>query len=172
MQGVATRSGYKGSLQAVARAVLHSSPHSAPARRAAPTTHIRHTARRAAPSLHSPRGSLPLTGRHSRPPQINKGGAGGSGSMLSRMGNIVHETGLLRLCTQGLLARCVMIGVLTAGQFGIFDSVMSAVGARKFHFHDPLQYDRVWSAVPTGAACEICACHCQDCAPPVASARA
>jgi len=30
-----------------------------------------------------------------------------------------------------------MIGTLTAGQFGIFDIVMSAVGAKKFHFHDP-----------------------------------
>jgi solute carrier family 25 phosphate transporter 3 len=30
-----------------------------------------------------------------------------------------------------------MIGTLTAGQFGIFDAVMSAVGASKFHFHNP-----------------------------------
>ena len=30
-----------------------------------------------------------------------------------------------------------MIGTLTAGQFGIFDIVMGAVGASKFHFHDP-----------------------------------
>jgi solute carrier family 25 phosphate transporter 3 len=30
-----------------------------------------------------------------------------------------------------------MIGVLTAGQFGIFDSVMAALGASKYHFHDP-----------------------------------
>ena len=65
-----------------------------------------------------------------------------------------------------------MIGALTAGQFGIFDNIMSAVGARKFHFHDPRQYDRMWSAVPTGAACEVCACHCQDCAPAADGARA
>ena len=30
-----------------------------------------------------------------------------------------------------------MIGTLTAGQFGIFDSVMEALGASKFHFHNP-----------------------------------
>ena len=30
-----------------------------------------------------------------------------------------------------------MIGTLTAGQFGVFDVVMNAVGAKKFHFHDP-----------------------------------
>jgi len=30
-----------------------------------------------------------------------------------------------------------MIGTLTAGQFGIFDTVMGALGASKFHFHDP-----------------------------------
>jgi len=69
--------------------------------------------------------------------KINKGGAGGSGSMMSRMMNIVGETGVLKLCTQGLGARCVMIGTLTAGQFGVFDVVMNAVGAKKFHFHDP-----------------------------------
>jgi len=69
--------------------------------------------------------------------KINKGGAGGDGSMFQRMGNIVAETGLWKLCTQGLGARCVMIGTLTAGQFGIFDIVMGAVGASKFHFHDP-----------------------------------
>lgn len=30
-----------------------------------------------------------------------------------------------------------MIGTLTAGQFGIFDVVMKATGAKKFHFTDP-----------------------------------
>jgi len=45
--------------------------------------------------------------------------------------------GFAKLCLTGLGARCVMIGTLTAGQFGIFDSVMAAVGATKFHFHDP-----------------------------------
>jgi len=69
--------------------------------------------------------------------KINKGGAGGSGSMMSRLVNIASETGLWSLCTTGLGARCIMIGTLTAGQFGIFDIVMSAVGAKKFHFHDP-----------------------------------
>ena len=69
--------------------------------------------------------------------KINKKGAGGSGGMLSRLGNIAAETGMWKLCTQGLAARCVMIGTLTAGQFGIFDIVMNAVGASKFHFHDP-----------------------------------
>jgi solute carrier family 25 phosphate transporter 3 len=69
--------------------------------------------------------------------KINKAGAGGSGGMFSRLANIATETGLVKLCTQGLAARCVMIGTLTAGQFGIFDIVMNAVGASKFHFHDP-----------------------------------
>jgi len=69
--------------------------------------------------------------------KINKGGAGGTGSMMSRLMNIAAETGIVSLCTTGLMARCVMIGTLTAGQFGIFDIVMGAVGAKKFHFHDP-----------------------------------
>jgi solute carrier family 25 phosphate transporter 3 len=30
-----------------------------------------------------------------------------------------------------------MIGTLTAGQFGIFDTVMNALGASKFHFTNP-----------------------------------
>jgi len=73
--------------------------------------------------------------------KINKAGAGGSGGMFSRLANIAAETGLVKLCTQGLAARCVMIGTLTAGQFGIFDIVMNAVGASKFHFHDPSKGD-------------------------------
>jgi solute carrier family 25 phosphate transporter 3 len=53
------------------------------------------------------------------------------------MMNITKETGVVKLCTQGLGARCVMIGTLTALQFGIFDTVMGALGASKFHFHAP-----------------------------------
>ena len=69
--------------------------------------------------------------------KVNKAGAGGSGGMVSRLSNIAAETGIINLCTVGLGARCVMIGTLTAGQFAIFDSVMGALGASKFHFHDP-----------------------------------
>merc|ERR1712086_1044687 len=69
--------------------------------------------------------------------KINKKGAGGEGGMVSRLGNIAKETGLVKLCTTGLGPRCIMIGTLTAGQFGIFDIVLNAVGAKKFHFHDP-----------------------------------
>jgi len=69
--------------------------------------------------------------------KINKKGAGGDGGTVTRLLNIAKETGYMKLCTQGLGARCVMIGVLTAGQFGIFDSVMAALGASKYHFHDP-----------------------------------
>lgn len=69
--------------------------------------------------------------------KVNKAGAGGSGSMATRLMNIAKETGIVNLCTVGLLPRCVMIGTLTAGQFGIFDTVMNALGASKFHFHDP-----------------------------------
>lgn len=69
--------------------------------------------------------------------KINKAGAGGAGSTTSRLVNIAKEVGFMKLCTTGLLPRCVMIGTLTAGQFGIFDSVMGALGASKFHFHNP-----------------------------------
>merc|ERR1719240_1686728 len=69
--------------------------------------------------------------------KVNKAGAGGEGSIPSRMMNITKETGVVKLCTQGLGARCVMIGTLTALQFGIFDTVMGALGASKFHFHAP-----------------------------------
>merc|ERR1712194_83772 len=69
--------------------------------------------------------------------KVNKAGAGGEGSIPSRMMNITKETGVMKLCTQGLGARCVMIGTLTALQFGIFDTVMRSLGAEKFHFHDP-----------------------------------
>merc|ERR1711860_310780 len=68
--------------------------------------------------------------------KVNKAGAGGDGSIPSRMMNITKETGVVKLCTQGLGARCVMIGTLTALQFGIFDSVMRALGASKFNFRE------------------------------------
>merc|ERR1719150_1439575 len=62
--------------------------------------------------------------------KVNKAGAGGEGSIPSRMLNITKETGVVKLCTQGLGARCVMIGTLTALQFGIFDTVTQGLGAR------------------------------------------
>lgn len=68
---------------------------------------------------------------------VNKAGAGGNGSTTSRLMNIAKEVGFVKLCTNGLMPRCIMIGTLTAGQFGIFDIVMGALGAEKFHFHDP-----------------------------------
>lgn len=69
--------------------------------------------------------------------KINKAGAGGDGPLVQRLGNIAKEVGFVKLCTVGLVPRCVMIGTLTAGQFGIFDTVMNALGASKFHFHNP-----------------------------------
>jgi solute carrier family 25 phosphate transporter 3 len=69
--------------------------------------------------------------------KVNKAGAGGDGSIPQRMMNITKETGVVKLCTQGLGPRCVMIGTLTALQFGIFDTVMRSLGVEKFHFHKP-----------------------------------
>lgn len=69
--------------------------------------------------------------------KINKKGAGGDGSTVSRLFNIAKEMGFVKLCVTGLFLRCVMVGSLTAGQFGIFDTVMNLVGAKKFHFHEP-----------------------------------
>ena len=68
---------------------------------------------------------------------MNKPGAGGSGSMVSRMSTIASEMGFYKLATQGLGARCIMIGGLTAGQFAIFDSMLPAIGIDKFHYHEP-----------------------------------
>merc|ERR1719498_1679471 len=69
--------------------------------------------------------------------KMNKAGAGGEGSIPTRMMRVTKELGVMNLCLTGLPARCVMIGTLTALQFGIFDSVMRALGAEKFHFHNP-----------------------------------
>ena len=68
---------------------------------------------------------------------MNKPGAGGTGSMFSRMSTIAGEMGFYKLATQGLGARCIMIGGLTAGQFAIFDSMLPAIGIDKFHYHEP-----------------------------------
>lgn len=69
--------------------------------------------------------------------KVNKKGAGGDGPMMTRLANIAKEIGFVKLLTVGLVPRCVMIGTLTAGQFGIFDTVMGALGASKYHFHNP-----------------------------------
>ncbi|CAD7955736.1 unnamed protein product [Amoebophrya sp. A120] len=69
--------------------------------------------------------------------KINKKGAGGEGGMITRLGRIAAEIGPVKLLTTGLAPRCVMIGTLTAGQFGIFDTLMPMMGVEKFHFHDP-----------------------------------
>jgi solute carrier family 25 (mitochondrial phosphate transporter), member 3 len=69
--------------------------------------------------------------------KINKKGAGGEGGMFTRLGKIAAEEGAYKLCTVGLPARWLMIGSLTAGQFGIFDIIMAATGATKFHFVNP-----------------------------------
>merc|ERR1712216_441483 len=49
--------------------------------------------------------------------KVNKAGAGGTGSITSRLVNIAKEMGFVKLATVGLGARCVIIGTLTAGQF-------------------------------------------------------
>ena len=69
--------------------------------------------------------------------KVNKAGAGGDGPILTRLGRIASEIGIVKLCTVGLGARCVMIGTLTAGQFLLFDIIMDITGAEKFHFHPP-----------------------------------
>jgi len=69
--------------------------------------------------------------------KVNKKGAGGEGSMMTRLGRIAAETGFVKLCTQGLMARWLHVGTITAGQFAVVDACMMAVGASRFHFHDP-----------------------------------
>lgn len=69
--------------------------------------------------------------------KVNKKGAGGDGPIVSRLFKIAGQMGIVNLCTTGLFARCVMVGTLTAGQFAVFDTVMGALGAEKFHFHNP-----------------------------------
>ena len=69
--------------------------------------------------------------------QINKKGAGGTGNTMSRIFSIAREMGFAKICLAGLPTRCVMIALITAGQFGIFDTVMNLFGAKKFYFKDP-----------------------------------
>jgi len=69
--------------------------------------------------------------------KINKKGAGGEGGIFTRLGRLAQEVGFKKLCLEGLPARWVHVGVITAGQFAIVDLVMMSVGASRFHFHDP-----------------------------------
>jgi solute carrier family 25 phosphate transporter 3 len=71
--------------------------------------------------------------------KINKKGAGGEGAMFVRLGRLAAETGFKKLCLEGLPARWVHVGVITAGQFAIVDAIMMTVGASRFHFHKPAQ---------------------------------
>merc|ERR1719237_105829 len=64
--------------------------------------------------------------------KVNKKGAGGEGSMMVRLGRIAKETGFVKLCTQGLFARWLHVGTITAGQFAIVDACMMSVGASRF----------------------------------------
>jgi len=74
---------------------------------------------------------------------VNKKGAKLEGeSTVKTLYRLARETGFIKLSTTGLAPRCVMIGTLTAGQFGIFDSVMKLFGASKFHFHDPKEENK------------------------------
>jgi len=73
---------------------------------------------------------------------VNKPGYGGTGSITSRLVNIAKDVGFKKLCLTGLGARCVMIGVLTAFQFGIFDLILDLTGAQKFHFTNPADADK------------------------------
>lgn len=50
---------------------------------------------------------------------------------------LTPQVGPVKLATQGLGPRCVMVGVLTALQFAIFDTMMPLIGAEKYHFEDP-----------------------------------
>jgi solute carrier family 25 phosphate transporter 3 len=72
--------------------------------------------------------------------KVNKKGAGGEGSMVVRLGRIAAETGFVKLCTQGLFARWLHVGIITAGQFAVVDACMMSVGASRFHFHDPAKH--------------------------------
>merc|ERR1719238_2457106 len=69
--------------------------------------------------------------------KVNKKGAGGEGAMFVRLGRIAKEVGFVKLCTQGLFARWIHVGLITAGQFAVVDICMMSVGATRFHFHNP-----------------------------------
>jgi len=60
-----------------------------------------------------------------------------AGGVCCSVTRCVGEMGFYKLATQGLGARCIMIGGLTAGQFAIFDSMLPAIGIDKFHYHEP-----------------------------------
>jgi len=59
--------------------------------------------------------------------KVNKKGAGGEGAMMVRLGRIAKETGFVKLCTQGLFARWIHVGTITAGQFAVVDACMMSV---------------------------------------------
>ena len=63
--------------------------------------------------------------------------AAGSRPALVRLMRLAKEAGVKQVCLTGFGSRCAFASAITAGQFGIFDMTMRAVGADKFRFRDP-----------------------------------
>lgn len=49
----------------------------------------------------------------------------------------VRQRGVLNICSCGIATRFLHVGLLTAGQFIVFDVGLASVGFSKFHFVDP-----------------------------------
>jgi solute carrier family 25 phosphate transporter 3 len=90
---------------------------------------------------------------------VNKKGAGGTGSMMSRLSNIAKEVGFVKLCTVGLAPRCVMIGTLTAGVstlpllIGVISMFLLKI-FRSTHFFAPFIF--LLTAIRTLRHCNEC----------------
>merc|ERR1712232_317900 len=86
--------------------------------------------------------------------KVNKKGAGGEGSMAVRLGRIAAETGIVKLCTQGLFARWIHVGLITAGQFAVVDACMMLLAHHDFTSTTQTSTDQISSWL------EVSACLC------------
>jgi solute carrier family 25 phosphate transporter 3 len=63
--------------------------------------------------------------------------AGGSGRMIPTLKAAIKESGTVNFLTTGLGTRCMVVGLLTMTQFGIYGAVMNTTGATRFQFREP-----------------------------------
>lgn len=68
--------------------------------------------------------------------KVNRTDVRGFANTASLMWVIAKDAGFVRLVWPGLLPRCAIIGMLTAGQFGLFEVLTGMLGARRFSLRD------------------------------------
>lgn len=69
--------------------------------------------------------------------KTNADGLRAGAGLVERGAFFVRQRGVANICSCGIATRFLHVGLLTAGQFIVFDVGLASVGFSKFHFVDP-----------------------------------